>query len=100
MSETAHQFQEVPENQPITQQELDLSRAIKSDLTMKDVVHLKAPSITTTTEAIRALKIGNARFFSGTRLSIDFSAVQRRAQTLTQTPFAVVHTESDCASYA
>ena len=90
MSQTANQFQEVPENQPITEQELDLSRVIKSDLTMKEVAHLKAPSITTTAEAIRALKIGNARFFSGTRLPIDFSAVQRRAQILTQTPFAVV----------
>ena len=90
MSATTHQFQEVPKDQPITEQELDLSRVMKTDMTMKEVTHLKAPSITTIAEAIRALKIGNARFFSGNRLAIDFSAVQRRAQTLTQTPFAVI----------
>lgn len=90
MTTATHQFQEIPKDQPITEEELDLSRVIKTDMTMKDVAHLKTPSITTTTEAVRALKIGNARFFSGTPLPIDFSAVQRRAQTLTQTPFAVV----------
>lgn len=90
MSETIDRSETLPAVQSITEQELELSRVVQSGLTMKEVAHFKPPSITTTTEAIRALKVGNARFFSGSRLPIDFSAVQRRAQTLTQTPFAVV----------
>ena len=62
MSATTH-LQEVPKDQPIIEQELDLSRVIKTDMTMKEVAHFKAASITTTAAAIRALKIGNARFF-------------------------------------
>jgi carbonic anhydrase len=90
MNGETHQLKTVPDNQPITQKELELSRVLQTGLTMKDVAEYNPPSITTTTEAIRALKVGNARFFSGQRIPTDFSAVQRRAQTLTQTPFAVV----------
>ena len=41
-------------------------------------------------EAIRALKSGNSRFFSGTARRPEMSANERRAQVLGQTPFAVV----------
>ncbi len=57
---------------------------------MKDVSHLKAATITTAEEAIQALKVGNVRFFSGSRLPSDFSAVDRRAQIIHHTPFAVI----------
>ena len=57
---------------------------------MKEVAQLKASSIKTAQEAILALKIGNARFFSGVKRSSDFSASDRRAPILAQTPFAVV----------
>lgn len=90
MNGETHQLEGPPDDQPITQEELELSRVLQTALTMKDVAGYKPPSITTTKEAIRALKIGNARFFSGQRIPTDFSAVQRRAQTLTQTPFAVI----------
>ena len=41
-------------------------------------------------EALRALKTGNARFFSGQARRPELSAAERRAQILGQTPFAVV----------
>jgi carbonic anhydrase len=72
------------------EQDLELGRVFKTNLTMREVAQLKAPSIETAEEAILALKIGNARFFSGQRIASDFSAVERRAQIITQTPFAVV----------
>lgn len=90
MNRKTNQLEGVPEDQLITEQDLELGRVFDSGITMKDVAKLKAPSIKTKEEAILALKIGNARFFSGRIHSRDFSAVERRAQVLAQTPFAVV----------
>lgn len=90
MNGKANQLEGVPEDQPITEQDLELNRVLKNGITMKDVAQLNAPSVKTKAEAILALKIGNARFFSGRRLPLDFSALERRAQILTQTPFAVI----------
>lgn len=90
MNRKANQLEGYPEDQPIMEQDLQLSLVAQSDITMKDVAQIKAPSVKTKAEAILALKIGNARFFSGRRLTYDFSALERRAQILTQTPFAVI----------
>ncbi len=99
MNGKAYQDQGVPETQLIIEQEeyqqllendLELSQVLQSGISMKEAAQIKPPSVTTTAEAIRALKVGNARFFSGSRIPSDFSAVQRRAQILTQNPFAVV----------
>ncbi len=90
MNGTVNQLQGRLENQLVMEQDLELGRVFQTNLTMKEVAQLKAPSIETAQEAILALKIGNARFFSGHRLPLDFSAVERRAQVITQTPFAVV----------
>ncbi len=90
MNGKANQLEDLVEDQPLVEQDLELGRVFQTNLTMKEVAQLKAPSIKTAEEAILALKIGNARFFSGRRLPHDFSAVERRAQTVTQTPFAVV----------
>lgn len=90
MNEKANQLEAVPEDQPITKQDFDLGLVVQSGITMKDVAQLNPPSVKSTAEAILALKIGNARFFSGHKLNCDFSAVERRAQILRQTPFAVV----------
>jgi len=57
---------------------------------MEEIAKLKAPNITTTEEAIRALKTGNARFFGGQARRPEMSANERRAQIITQTPFAVI----------
>jgi carbonic anhydrase len=90
MNRETNQIEGVAQSQPVTDLELELSRVLQTDLTIKDVAQYKSPNATTSAEAIRSLKVGNARFFSGQRVVVDFSAVQRRAQTLTQTPFAVV----------
>lgn len=89
MNRKPNQVEGVSE-QPITDQDLNLSQWLQTGITMKDMAQLKAPSVNTTEEAVLALKLGNARFFSGRRQPIDFSALERRAQILTQNPFAVV----------
>jgi carbonic anhydrase len=90
MDGKANHSEGILEDPSITEQDLELGRVFQTNLTMREVAQLKAPTINTSEEAILALKIGNARFFSGRRLSSDFSAVERRAQVITQTPFAVV----------
>ena len=82
MNEKANQLEAVPEDQPITKQDFDLGLVVQSGITMKDVAQLNPPSVKSTAEAILALKIGNARFFRGYKLTREFSAVERRAQTL------------------
>lgn len=90
MNGKANQLEGLLEDQSVIEQDLELGRVFKTNLTMREVAQLKAPTIKTTEEAILALKIGNARFFGGQRLPSDFSAVERRAQILMQTPFAVI----------
>ena len=90
MNRKANQVEGVSEEQSITAHDLNLSRLLQTGITMKEMAQLKAPSINTTEEAVLALKLGNARFFSGRRFPTDFSALERRAQILTQNPFAVV----------
>ena len=90
MDGKANHSERIVEDESLTEQDLELGRVFHTNLTMREVAQLKAPTIKTTEEAILALKIGNARFFSGRRLPSDFSAVERRAQVITQTPFAVV----------
>ncbi len=88
-SDKAHHL-EALEDQSITEEDLELSLLAYKNVTMSNVARLKPPKVETTAATIRALKIGNARFFSGRQQPSTFSAVDRRAQTLTQTPFATV----------
>ncbi|HEY9638625.1 MAG TPA: carbonic anhydrase [Coleofasciculaceae cyanobacterium] len=90
MDGKANHLEGILEDQSLVEQDLELGRVFHTNLTMRDVAQLKAPAIKTAEEAILALKIGNARFFSGRRVPSDFSAVARRAQIITQTPFAVI----------
>jgi len=90
MDRQANHLEGILENQSLIENDLDLGRVFKTNLSMREVAQLKAPTIKTAEEAILALKIGNARFFGGQRLPSEFSAIDRRAQILTQTPFAVV----------
>ncbi len=78
MNGKVNQLEGVREDQPITEQDLERVLVLQNGITMKDVAQLKAPSVKTTAEAILALKIGNARFFSGSKLTHDFSALERR----------------------
>lgn len=90
MDGEANHREGILEERSLVEQDLELGRVFHTNLTMREVAQLKAPTIKTSEEAILALKIGNARFFSGRRLPLDFSAVERRAQVIVQTPFAVV----------
>ena len=72
-----------------------LDELIRRGATMEEVAKLKDPVATNPDEAIRALKIGNARFFGGQAQRPEASAAERRAQILGQTPFGVVLSCSD-----
>jgi carbonic anhydrase len=67
-----------------------IRKAIEEGATMEEMAKLRDPIAKTPDEAIRALKHGNARFFGGSSRRPDLSANQRRAQIITQTPFAAV----------
>lgn len=76
-------------------QDQRINKAIKRGATMEEMAQLRDPVAKNPEEAIRALKLGNARFFSGSATRPELSAVERRAQILGQTPFAVVLSCSD-----
>lgn len=62
---------------------------------MEEIAGLRPNVITTPDDAIRALKSGNARFFSGQATRPELGANERRAQIMGQTPFAAVLACSD-----
>lgn len=72
-----------------------LDELIRRGATMEEVAKIKDPVATNPEQAIRALKIGNARFFGGQAQRPEASAAERRAQILGQTPFGVVLSCSD-----
>jgi hypothetical protein len=72
------------------QQELQLAELTKRGATMEEIARLREPVARTPEEAVRALKLGNARYYSGQSLRQADSPVERRAQIVGQTPFAVV----------
>lgn len=59
-------------------------------LTMEEVAEMGEPRATTPEEALRLLREGNARFYSNTAQRPELDAFERRAQIITQTPFAAV----------
>ncbi len=75
--------------------DLLLQEAIRKGATMEEIARLKEPAATTPDEALRVLKIGNARFFGGQARRPEQSANERRSQILGQTPFAVLLSCSD-----
>jgi carbonic anhydrase len=70
--------------------EARLLDAVRRGPSMEDIAHLRDPNINTPEEAIQELKRGNERFFGGAVSRPEISAFERRAQIITQTPFAVV----------
>ena len=76
-------------------QDQRISDAVKRGATMEEIAKLRDPVANNPQEALRALKMGNARFFSGSARRPELSAAERRAQILGQTPFAVVLSCSD-----
>jgi carbonic anhydrase len=83
------------EEQKQTVQDPRLDELIRRGATMEEVAKLKDPVAKNPDEAIRALKLGNARFFGGQAQRPEASAAERRAQILGQTPFGVVLSCSD-----
>ncbi|MCU1290481.1 MAG: Carbonic anhydrase [Acidobacteria bacterium] len=90
--------QDTRATQPVVEAVLEDQRvidAVKRGATMEEMAQLREPIAKSPQEAIRALKSGNSRFFSGTARRPELSAAERRSQILAQTPFAVVLSCSD-----
>lgn len=68
----------------------ELANLLKKGATMEEVAKLRDPIAKTPAEAIRALKAGNARFYGNVAQRPELSANERRAQVLSQSPFAIV----------
>ena len=80
---------ELPAMPPELMSEL-VAELVKRGATMEDIARLKDPGANSPTEALQALKTGNTRFYSGTPQRTSLAANERRAQIMSQTPFAVV----------
>jgi carbonic anhydrase len=85
----------VPENRPNESQsaastEELIIELVKRGASMEQIALLKDPSVNSPEEALEALKKGNARFYSGTQQRVFSDVNGRRAQIISQTPFAVV----------
>lgn len=67
-----------------------LAEFVKRGATMEEIAQVRDPIATNPQDAIEALKRGNARFFGGSARRPEESAMERRAQILSQTPFATI----------
>jgi len=76
--------------QPAPEPDSALAELIKKGATMEEVARLRDPIATNPIDSLRALKSGNARFYGGVARRPEMSANERRAQILSQTPFAVI----------
>ena len=76
-------------------QDQRVADAVRRGASMEEIAQLRDPIARNPQEAIRALKMGNSRFFSGASRRPEVSAAERRSQILAQTPFAVVLSCSD-----
>lgn len=98
----AQQKQPTPTTLPATAPILDaatederIQELVRRGATMEEIAKARDPIANNPQEALRALKTGNARFFSGSARRPELSAAERRAQILSQTPFAVILSCSD-----
>lgn len=90
----AQQATPAPALDPVLQDQR-IADAVKRGATMEEMAGLRDPIAKSPEDAIRALKAGNSRFFSGAARRPELSAAERRSQILAQTPFAVVLSCSD-----
>lgn len=83
---------QMPSQEDVAAEEMEarIADIVKRGATMEEIARLRESAVRTPAEAIRKLKIGNSRFFSGITNRPEISALERRAQILVQTPFAVV----------
>ncbi len=68
----------------------ELAELIKEGATMEEIARVRDPVAKSPRDAIRALKTGNSRFFGGGVRRPELSPNERRAQILSQSPFAVI----------
>ena len=76
--------------QGAARRQLRSAELVKRGATMEDVAKEFEPAAQTPAEAIARLKNGNARYFSNQSLRSPLSPLERRAQIVAQTPFAIV----------
>jgi carbonic anhydrase len=67
-----------------------VSELIKRGATMEQIALLKDPTANTPQEALELLKNGNSRFYSNKPERVFTDVNHRRAQIMTQTPFAAI----------
>ena len=79
---------------PATEDER-IQELVRRGASMEEIAKARDPIARSPQEALRALKNGNARFFSGSARRPELSAAERRAQILAQTPFATILSCSD-----
>lgn len=70
--------------------DLKIAELVKRGATMEEIAQLIEPLAKTPADAVRALKAGNARFFSGQTAREEVSPLERRAHIIAQSPFAIV----------
>ena len=79
---------------PATEDER-VQELVRRGATMEEIAKVRDPIARNPQEALRELKTGNSRFFSGVARRPELSAAERRAQILSQTPFATILSCSD-----
>ncbi len=72
-----------------------IQELVRRGASMEEIAKARDPIARNPQEALSALKNGNARFFNGSAQRPELSAAERRAQILSQTPFAVILSCSD-----
>ena len=84
-------MQAMSDNNPLLPEaEVLMAELLARGASMEEVARLKDPSANTPDEAIEALQSGNQRFYVGAPKRVFTDVNQRRAQIMTQTPYAVV----------
>lgn len=70
--------------------DVKIAERVKHGATMEDMAREIEPLAQNPVEALALLKNGNARFYSNRSARPILSAVERRAQVVAQTPFAII----------
>ncbi|MDQ4123135.1 MAG: carbonic anhydrase [Acidobacteriota bacterium] len=80
---------------PIPTEDERILELVRRGATMEEIAKVRDPIARNPQDALRELKTGNSRFFSGVARRPEMSAAERRAQVLSQTPFATILSCSD-----
>ena len=89
-NQTAFQKPTLNQSTDDLKEDLRITERVKHGATMEDMAREIEPLAQNPVEALALLKNGNARFYSNRSVRPLLSAVERRAQVVAQTPFAVI----------